>query len=66
MSLWLIWLRCAANLRPACRRGRTFLWLTVVLAGLTVRSEQAGITSLVRALTLRPAAYHRLLHLFHS
>ena len=66
MSLWLIWLRCVAALRPACRRGRTFLWLTVALAGITVRSEQAGITSLVRALGLHPVAYHRLLHLFHS
>jgi hypothetical protein len=65
MSLWLIWLRCVATLRPACRRGRTFLWLTVVLAGITVRGEHAGITSVVRALALRPAGYHRLLHLFH-
>lgn len=66
MSLWLIWLRCVATFRPACRRGRTFLWLTVALAGITVRSEQAGVTSLVRVLALQPAAYHRLLHLFHS
>jgi len=66
MSLWLTWLRCVAHLRPACRRSRSFLWLTVALAAITVRSEQAGITSFVRALALRPVGYHRLLHLFHS
>ncbi|MFQ5472822.1 MAG: transposase [Dehalococcoidia bacterium] len=36
------------------------------LAGLSIRSELAGVTSFVRALWLEPATYRRLLHLFHS
>jgi hypothetical protein len=34
--------------------------------GMCCRSDLAGVTSFVRALDLRPAAYHRLLALFHS
>jgi len=66
MTLWLEWYRTAQALRPACRRTRTFFWLLVVLMGLCCRADLAGVTSLVRVLGLRPVAYHRLLHLFHS
>jgi len=66
MSLWIVWLQFVWMLKPACRRGRTFLWMVLVLAGMTVRPEQAGVTSLVRVLALKPSAYHRLLHVFHS
>ena len=66
MTLWLELYRTVQALRPACRRARTFLWLLVVLMGLCCRADLAGVTSLVRVLGLRPVAYHRLLHLFHS
>jgi hypothetical protein len=66
MQLWRRWLRCVRQLRPACARQRTFLWMVLVLAGLSTRPERAGITSLVRVLELRERAYRRLLHLFHS
>ena len=66
MALWLEWYRTVQALRPACRRTRTFLWLVMVLMGLCCRADLAGVTSFVRVLGLRPAAYHRLLHLFHS
>jgi len=66
MTLWIAWLRLVKQLRPACKRDRTFWWMTLVLAGITVRPERAGITSLVRVLRLKPVAYHRLLHVFHS
>lgn len=66
MQLWSRWLKCVVQLRPACRRGRTFLWLVLALAGLSTRPERAGVTSLVRILDLRPEAYGRLLHLFRS
>jgi len=66
MQLWRRWLRCVRQLRPACARRRTFLWMVLVLAGLSTRPERAGITSLVRVLELRERAYRRLLHLFHS
>ena len=66
MRLWRTWLRCVAELRSACRRRRTFLWMVLALAGLSTRPERAGVTSLVRILDLRPETYGRLLHLFHS
>lgn len=64
--LWLAWLRAVENLRPACARNTTFLWLTVGLAALCLRPDLGGVTSLVRALGLNPASYYCLLHLFHS
>ena len=66
MQLWRRWLNCVKQLRPACGRGRTFLWMVLVLAGLSTRPERAGVTSLVRILDLKPEAYARLLHLFRS
>ena len=66
MQLWRRWLKCVEELRPACGRRRTFLWMVLVLAGFSTRPERAGITSLVRVLVLRERAYRRLLHLFHS
>jgi hypothetical protein len=36
------------------------------VAGLTVRTELLGVTSIVRALKLRPRFYHKLLANFHS
>jgi hypothetical protein len=40
--------------------------MSLALAGLSIRSELAGVTSFVRALWLEPASYRRLLHLFHT
>jgi hypothetical protein len=45
---------------------RTFLWMAVALAGFSVRSECAGVTSFVRSLWLTEKCYERLLHLFHT
>lgn len=64
--LWLAWLRAVKNLRPACARTTTFLWLTVVLAALCLRPDLGGVTSLVRGLGLSGASYYCLLHFFHS
>jgi hypothetical protein len=66
MNLWIVWYQTVAALRPACARPRTFLWLAVVLAAMTVRTDLAGVTSLVRSHWLRPHCYHRLLDFFHS
>jgi hypothetical protein len=66
MNLWILWYQTVTALRPACARTRTFLWLVVVLAAMTVRSDLAGVTSLVRSHWLRPRCYHRLLYFFHS
>jgi hypothetical protein len=40
--------------------------MAVALAGMTVRADLLGVTSLVRALGLTPACYDRLLDFFHS
>ena len=64
--LWLAWLRALLPLRPACSRTSTFLWLVLVLAGLCLRPDLAGVTSLVRSLGLSDASYYCLLHFFHS
>ena len=64
--LWRAFWRALQPLRPACSRSATFLWLVVVLAGLCLRPDLAGVTSLVRGLGLSDASYYCLLHFFHS
>jgi len=66
MRLWMVWFEAVAHLRPACARGRTFCWMVLVLMGLSIRTELAGVTSFVRVLELSPSLYKRLLYLFHS
>jgi len=51
---------------PAFSRLRTFLWFATAVAGLTVRTELLGVTSIVRALALQARFYDNLLDLFHS
>src|SRR5271166_6118304 len=64
--LWRAFWHALGPLRPACARATTFLWLVVVLAGLCLRPDLAGVTSLVRGLGLSDASYYCLLHFFHS
>jgi hypothetical protein len=60
------WYLAVSALRPACARARTFWWLVLVLAAFSLRTDLAGVTSLVRSHWLKPACYHRLLYWFHS
>ena len=53
-------------LRPACTRLRSFLWFAAGVAGLTVRNDILGVTSIVRALGLHETCYLRLREAFHS
>src|SRR6266568_437062 len=66
LSLWGIWWNAILLLRPAFSRLRTFMWFVTAVAGLTVRVELLGVTSIVRALNLRPGLYTKLLKNFHS
>jgi len=66
LSLWDSWWNAIQLLRPAFSRTRTFMWLATIVAGLTVRTDLRGVTSIIRALNLRPALYDRLLAHFHS
>jgi len=53
-------------LNRAFSRKRTFLWFALCVAGITVRKDFAGVTSIVRALGLMDIFYDRLLDCFHS
>ncbi|HEY8670929.1 MAG TPA: transposase, partial [Terriglobales bacterium] len=64
--LWNHWWNLVCELRPACARIRTFLWMSLCLAGMTTRKDLQGVTSIVRSLGLEPACYDRLLDFFHS
>ena len=66
MKLWIAWWEIVRELRPAFKRTRTFLWFAAALAAACTRGDLNGVTSLVRALGLRPACYDRLLDFFHS
>jgi hypothetical protein len=66
MRLWREGFRCVQALRPACARHRTFLWMSLVLAGLSIRADLAGVSSVVRVLGLRASYYRRLLYVCHT
>lgn len=66
MELWKKWREIVWRLRPACARTRTFLWLSCCLAGMTVRRDLLGVTSIVRGLGLEEKYYDRILDFFHS
>lgn len=66
MELWTVWLQCVWQLRAGCSRHRTFLWMVVVMAGMSIRCDRAGVTSFIRSHWLLESAYLRLLHFFHS
>lgn len=64
--LWSQWFSGVWQLRCCCSRTTTFLWMCVVLMALSVRSDLAGVTSIVRVLRLSEKHYYALLRLFHS
>lgn len=64
--LWKHWWNLVRQLRGACTRQRTFLWMVLCLAGMTVRTDLLGVTSLVRGLGLVAVCYDRMLDLLHS
>ena len=66
MQLWLIWWEAIYLLQPGFSRVRTFMWFSICVAGLTVRTDKHGVTSIVRALGLDGCFYDNLLDTFHS
>jgi hypothetical protein len=66
MTLWLHWWDAIGLLRPVFSRLRSFLWFATAVAGLTVRTDLLGVSSIVRVLALKPLLYDRLLDHFHS
>src|SRR5262252_3563301 len=66
LSLWESCWHAIQSLRPAFSRGVTFMWFATVVAGLMVRPDLLGVTSIIRALNLRPKLYDPLRKHFHS
>lgn len=66
MALWKLWWNAIRLLRPAFSRTQTFLWFAAAVAGMTVRTDHLGATSIMRALRLRPGLYNSLCRCFHS
>lgn len=66
MPLWMAWWDAIRLVRLAFSRQRSFLWFTTAVAGLTLRTELLGVTSIVRSLKLHPRFYDKLLDHFHS
>jgi hypothetical protein len=66
MELWIAWWQALSGLREACPRTRSFLWLLTAVAGLCVRADPLGVTSIVRGLGLVATSYDHLLAFFHS
>jgi hypothetical protein len=66
MLLWIRWWEVVAQLRSAFTRKRTFLWFALCLAGISIRPDLRGVTSIVRALGLKKCFYDCLLDFFHS
>lgn len=66
MKLWIEWWSVVLDLRIACARKRSFLWLAATMAGLSVRPDLLGVSSIIRGLGLLGSCYDRLLDFFHS
>lgn len=66
MKLWIYWFDCVLALRSACSRTKTFMWMTLVLVGFSIRGDLLGVTSIVRACVIKAEKYRRLLYFFHT
>jgi len=66
MALWLHWWNAIVLLRPAFLAPTQLSVVRRRVAGLTVRTDLLGVTSIVRTLSLKPVLYDRLLDHFHS
>jgi hypothetical protein len=53
-------------MRPAFSRRATYAWFVIVSVGFVVRTDNFGVSSIVRALALNPTCYPCLLNFFHS
>jgi len=65
-TLWIHWYQAIVALRPAFSRQQTFLWFIACVAGMSVRSDSLGVSSIVRALALDARCYDNLLDCYHS
>jgi hypothetical protein len=67
LSLWSCWWKVQSSCCDQhSQRLSTFMWFAAIMAGITVRADALGVTSIVRALNLKPKHCHRLLAHFQS
>ncbi len=59
-------IRFMTAMRPAFAREAAFSWFVAVFVGLVLRTDNLGVTSMVRALALGPECYNSLLNFFRS
>ena len=52
--------------RVCFSRKATFYCFVIIVVGFMLRSDNAGITSIIRTLALMPVKYEGLIHFFHS
>lgn len=65
MILWIQWYSIVQNFQRACTRKRTFMFLVLILVAFTIRVDNTGVTSFIRAISLDPVVYKGLLHFFN-
>jgi hypothetical protein len=63
---WIRLLPVLAQLRPVFPRKTTFFVFVTAVIGFMVRTDLRRVTSIVRALDLKPAFYKSLLRFFRS
>ena len=52
------------SFRGCFNRENTFHWFVIIVVGLMLRGDNAGITSIIRTLGLTPGGYEALVHFF--
>ena len=52
--------------RPLFKRLATFKWFVICVIAMMLRSDQLGVTSVIRDLALAPECYEALIHFFRS
>ena len=57
MTLWMCWGQALWMLRPGCSRLSTFLWFATCVVGVSIRTDNLGVTSIVRAIGLEQGFY---------
>jgi hypothetical protein len=67
MELWQPLYYHILELKPACSRNRTFLWMCIILMSMMMRhGDHDGVTSIIRMFGLVPICYDRILDFLHS
>jgi hypothetical protein len=66
LELWNSCWDALQSLRPAFSRHETFMWFATAVVAMMVRSDLLGLTSMIRALNLKPKVYNSLRRHFHS